>query len=143
MSKCIHIRQSPNARAKKLFRRVNEAATTLLAKRMNEGSRKGLGEYLVAGIKALCGHDPQGKLTGVQRAAGQRFPAKVDCLAALEAAMNVNVGRDFFDIAGSFEDRDGRCYMCKIGPHLPLFIVCDCGLERRVVTVRISAMRQR
>jgi hypothetical protein len=28
--------------------------------------------------------------------------------------MNVNVGRDFFDIAGSFKDRNGR-YMCKIG----------------------------
>jgi hypothetical protein len=41
--------------------------------------------------------------------------------------MNVNVGRDFFDIAGSFKDRDRRRYVCKIGARLPepLFIVRD------------------
>jgi hypothetical protein len=39
-----------------------------------------------------------GKLTGIQRAAGKRFFAKIDRFAAFEAAMNVNVGRDFFDI---------------------------------------------
>jgi hypothetical protein len=29
--------------------------------------------------------------------------------------MNVDVGRDFFDIARDFKDRDGRRYVCKIG----------------------------
>ena len=42
---------------------VNKPAPALLAQRMNETPRDGLGEYLVAGIKALRGHDPQGKLT--------------------------------------------------------------------------------
>jgi hypothetical protein len=47
--------------------------------------------------------------------------------------MNVNVWRDFLDIAGSFKDRDGRRYVCKIGPCLrkPLFIIGDCGYDFR------------
>ena len=90
-------------------------------------------EYLVACIKALCGHDPQGKLTGIQMATGERFLAKVDRVAALETAMNINVGRDFFDIARSFKDRDRRRYVGKIGAGLrePLFIVSDCGYDFR------------
>ena len=84
--------------------------------------------------RPFCGHDPQGKLTGIQRAAGERFLAKVDCLAALEAAMNIDVGRDFFDVARAFKDRDRRrCYVCKIGPRLrePLFTVCNRGYDFR------------
>jgi hypothetical protein len=110
-----------------LFRPVNKPAPTLLAKRMNEAPRNGLGEYLIAGIEALGGHDPQGKLAGIQRPAGKGFLAKGDCLPALETAMNVNVRRDFLDIAGSFKDRDGRRYVGKIGARLrePLFIVGD------------------
>lgn len=61
----------------------------LLAKCMNEAPRNGLGEYLIAGIKPLCGHDPQGKLTGIERPASVRFLAQGDGLATLEAAMNV------------------------------------------------------
>jgi hypothetical protein len=41
-----------------LFRSVNKPASALLAKRVNETPCNGLGEYLVAGIKALGGHDP-------------------------------------------------------------------------------------
>ena len=110
-----------------LLRPVNKPAPALLTKGMNETSRNGLGEHLVAGIEALCGHDPQGKLAGVQRAAGEGFLAKVDGLATLEAAVNINVGRDFLDVAGSFKDRDRRRYVCKIGARLrePLFIVGD------------------
>jgi hypothetical protein len=48
-----------------LFCPVNKPAPASLAKRMNEASRNGLGEYLVAGIESLGGHDPQGKLTGI------------------------------------------------------------------------------
>jgi hypothetical protein len=72
-------------------------------------------------------------LTGIQRSAGERFLAQVDGLAALEAAMNVNLGRDFFDIARGFKDRDGRRYVCKIGARLrePLFIVRDCSYDFR------------
>ena len=51
---------------------------------MNEAPSDGLGKHIVASIKALCGHDHQGKLTGIQRAAGERFLAKVDCLARLK-----------------------------------------------------------
>jgi hypothetical protein len=38
--------------------------------------------------------------------------------------MNVNVGRNSFDVAGGFKDRDGRRYVGKIGARLrePLFI---------------------
>jgi hypothetical protein len=72
---------------------VNEPAPALLAKRMNESSRDGLGQHLVAGIEALGGHDPQGKLTSIQRPAGERFLAKIDRLATLEAAINVNIRR--------------------------------------------------
>jgi hypothetical protein len=41
--------------------------------------------------------------------------------------MNINVRRDFFDVARGLKDRDRRCYVCKIGPRLrePLFIVGD------------------
>ena len=49
-----------NPRAKMLFRSVNEPTPALLTQRMNEAPSDGLGEYLVAGIKSLCGHDPQG-----------------------------------------------------------------------------------
>jgi hypothetical protein len=127
----IFYRERPNPRAKMLFRPVNEPAPALLSKRMNEAPSNGLGEYFVAGIEPFCGHDPQGELTGIQWAGSERFLAKVDGLAALEAAMNVNVGRDFFDISGSFKDRDGRRYVCKIGARLrePLFIVGDCGYD--------------
>ena len=112
---------------------VDKPAPALLAKRMNEPPRNSLSQYLVAGIEALGGHDPQGKLTGIQRAAGKRFLAKVDCLAALEAAMNVNVGRNFFDVAGGFKNRDGRRYVGKIGAGLrePLFIIGDCCYDFR------------
>jgi hypothetical protein len=55
-----------------LLRPVNKPAPALLAKRMDEASSDGLGEYLVASIEALCGHDLQGKLTGIQRTAGER-----------------------------------------------------------------------
>ncbi len=79
----------------------------------------------------FAANDPHGKLTGIQRAAGERFLAQADGLAALEAAVNVNVRRDFLDIAGGFKDRDRRRYVCKIGPRLrkPLFIVRDCGYD--------------
>jgi hypothetical protein len=75
----------------------------------------------------------KGKLPGIQRAAGERFLAKIDCLAALETAMNVNVGRDFFDVARAFKDRDRRCYVCKLGPRLrePFFTVCNRGYDFR------------
>ena len=110
-----------------LLRPVDEPAPALLAKRMNETRRNRLGEHLVSGIESLCGHDPQGKLARVQRAAGERFLAKIDRLSPLETAMNIDIGRHFLDIAGSFKDRDRRRYVCKIGPRLrePLFIVCD------------------
>jgi hypothetical protein len=65
---------------------------------MNEAPSDGLGKHIVASIKALCGHNHQGKLTGIQRATGERFLAKVDCLATLEATVNVNIGRDFLGI---------------------------------------------
>jgi hypothetical protein len=55
--------QSPYPRAQIFFRPVNKPASALLAKRMNEAPRNGLGEYLIAGIEAL---DPQGKLTGIE-----------------------------------------------------------------------------
>ena len=48
----------------------------------------------------------------------QRVFAKRDCLAALEAAVNIDVGRDFFDIAGGFEDRNSRRYVCQVSPRL-------------------------
>ena len=67
----IRIWQSPNPRPKMLFRSINKSTPALLAKRMNEASRNSLREYLVASVKSLCGHDPQGKLTGVQRPAGE------------------------------------------------------------------------
>ena len=54
---------------------VDKPAPALLAKRVNEPPRDSLGEYLVAGIEALGGHDPQGKLAGIQRPAGERFLA--------------------------------------------------------------------
>jgi len=110
-----------------LLRPVNKSTTALLVKRVNESPSDGLGENLVAGIESLCGHDPQGKLARVQRAAGERFLAKIDRLSPLETAMNIDIGRHFLDIAGSFKDRDRRRYVCKIGPRLrePLFIVCD------------------
>jgi hypothetical protein len=57
------------------FSPVNKTAPALLAKRMNETPGDGLGEYFVAGIKSLCGHDPQGKLASIQRPAGERFLA--------------------------------------------------------------------
>ena len=100
---------------------------------MNETRRNRLGEYLVAGIETLRGHDSQGKLPGIERAAGEGFLAKIDRLAALEASMNIDVGRDFLDIAGGFKDRDCRCYVCKIGANLreSLFIVRDCGYDFR------------
>ncbi len=106
---------------------VDKPASALLAKRVNEAPSDSFGEHLVAGIKSLGGHDPQGELTGIQRAAGERFLAKIDRLAAPKTAMNIDVGRDFFDIAGGFKDRDSRRYVCKIGPRLrePLFIVRD------------------
>jgi hypothetical protein len=53
--------------------------------------------------EAFGGHDPRGKLTGIQRAAGERFLARLP--RPLEAATNIDVGRDFFDVAiasGSF-----------------------------------------
>src|SRR5580704_4887862 len=116
--------QSPHQRAQIFFRPVNKPASALLAKRMNETPSDGLGKYLIADIKPLGGHDFQSKLTSIERPAGERFLAKVDCLATLEAAMNVNVGRNFLDIAGGFKDRDGRRYVRKIGARLrePLFI---------------------
>jgi hypothetical protein len=49
----IRIWQSPNPRAKMLFRSVNKPASALLAKRMNEAPGNGLGEHLVPGIEAL------------------------------------------------------------------------------------------
>jgi hypothetical protein len=112
---------------------VNEPAPALLAKRMNESSRDGLGQHLVAGIEALGGHDPQGKLTSIQRPAGERFLAKIDRLATLEAAINVNIRRDFLDVSRSFKDRERRRYTGKIGARLrePLFIVGDCGYDFR------------
>jgi hypothetical protein len=110
----MHVWQSPHPRAQMFLRPVNKPASALLAKRMNETASNRLREYPVADIEALRGHDPQGKLTGIQRATGERFLAKVDCLATLEAAMNVNVGRNFFDVAGGFKDRDGRRYVGKI-----------------------------
>jgi hypothetical protein len=58
-----------------LFRTVDKPAPALLPERMNETACDGLGEYLVAGIKSLCGHDLQGKLTGIERATGERFLA--------------------------------------------------------------------
>ena len=100
------------------FSPVNKPPPALLAKRMNKPPSDGLGEHLVAGIEALCGHDPQGKLARIQWPAGERFLTKVDRLAALEASMNIDVGRDFLDIAGGFKDRDCRCYVCKIGARL-------------------------
>ena len=116
-----------------LLRPVNKPAPALLAKRVNETRRNRLGEYLVAGIETLRGHDSQGKLPGIERPAGERFLTKVDRLAALEASMNIDVGRDFLDIAGGFKDRDCRCYVCKIGASLreSLFIVRDCGYDFR------------
>src|ERR1700730_11287986 len=116
-----------------LLRPVNKPAPALLTKRMNEAPSNGLGEYLVAGIESLGGHNPQGKLARIQRTAGERFLAKVDGLATLETSMNINVRRDFFDVARGFKDRDRRRYVCKIGPRLrePLFIVCDCGYDFR------------
>ncbi len=112
---------------------INQPSPALLAKRMNEAPRDGLGEHLVASIKPLGGHDFQSKLTSIERPAGERFLAKVDCLAALKTAMNVNVGRDFFDVAGSFKDRDRSGYVAKIGACLrePLFIVRDRGYDFR------------
>jgi len=35
----------------------------------------------------------------VQRAAGERFLAKIELPRPLQAAMNIDVGRDFFDVA--------------------------------------------
>ena len=63
----------------------------------------------------------------------EKFEALVDRLAALEASMNIDVGRDFLDIAGGFKDRDCRCYVCKIGASLreSLFIVRDCSYDFR------------
>ncbi len=55
-----------------LLRPVDKPAPALLAKRMNETRRHGFGEHLVPGIKPLRGHDPQGELTGIQRAVGER-----------------------------------------------------------------------
>lgn len=94
---------------------------------MNETARNSLCEHLVAGIKTLGGHDPQGKLTDIQRPAGEHFLAKIDRLASLKAAMNIDVGRDFLDVSGGFKYRDRRRYVCKIGARLrePLFIVGD------------------
>jgi hypothetical protein len=66
------------------LRAVDKPAPALLAKRMNEAPSDGLDKYLVAGIEALGRHDPQGKLTGIEWTAGERFLAKVDCLPALE-----------------------------------------------------------
>ena len=83
-----------------LFCPVNEPTPALLAKRVNETRRNRLGEYLVAGIETLRGHDSQGKLPGIERPAGERFLTKVDRLAALEASMNIDVGRDFAQHAG-------------------------------------------
>jgi hypothetical protein len=47
--------------------------------------------------------------------------------------MNIDVARDFLDIAGGFKDRYCRCYVCKIGANLreSLFIVRDCGYDFR------------
>ena len=114
-----------------LFCPVNEPTPALLAKRVNETRRNRLGEYLVAGIETLRGHDSQGKLPGIERAAGEGFLAKIDRLAALEASMNIDVGRDFLGVAGGFKDRDCRRYVCKIGASLRefLFIVRDCGYD--------------
>ena len=112
---------------------IKKPASALLAKRVNEPPSNGLREYLVTGIKAVGGHDPQGKLAGIQRTAGESFLAKGDRLAAFEAAMNVHIGRDILDIARGFKDRDGRRYVCKIGPRLrePLFIVRNCSYDFR------------
>jgi hypothetical protein len=112
---------------------VNQPAPALLAKRVDEATSDRLSEYLVAGIEALGRHDPQGKLAGIEWTAGERFLAKADCLATSKTAMNINVGRDFFDVAGGFKDRDRRRYVGKIGARLrePLFIVGDCGYDFR------------
>jgi hypothetical protein len=116
-----------------LLHSVDKPTPALLAKRVNETRCNRLGEYLVAGIETLRGHDSQGKLPGIERPAGERFLTKADRLAALEASMNIDVGRDFLDIAGGFKDRDCRCYVCKIGASLreSLFIVRDCGYDFR------------
>jgi hypothetical protein len=43
------------------------------SKRMNEAPCNGLGEDLIASIKALCGHDHQGQLARIEGAASERF----------------------------------------------------------------------
>ena len=70
-------KRRPNSRAKMLFRTIDKPPPALLAKRMNEASRNGLGEYLVASIEALGGHDPRGELTGIQAAASERVLAQL------------------------------------------------------------------
>lgn len=49
--------QRPNPRAQMLLCPVDQPTPALLAQRMNVTARNGLGEHLVAGIKALRGHD--------------------------------------------------------------------------------------
>jgi hypothetical protein len=56
-----------------LFRPVAQPPPGLLAQRVNETARNGLGEHLVASIKVLCGHDLQGELAGIERAVGECF----------------------------------------------------------------------
>ena len=50
-----------------------------------------------------------------------------------EASMNIDVGRDFLDIARGFKNRDRRRYVCKIGARLrePLFIIRNCSYDFR------------
>jgi len=59
-----------------VLRPVNEPAPALLAKGMNETPRDSHGEYIVAGIEALGGHDPQG-YDGRDKQPWRRIAAKL------------------------------------------------------------------
>jgi hypothetical protein len=58
-----------------LFRSVNEPAAALLAKGMDQSTRHGRGEHLIASSSAFAANDLQGKLTGIEWPAGERFLA--------------------------------------------------------------------